>query len=101
MSMSSTAAYPRTAYRALCAALIAVQIGRVLQIAPRWSAGAPPAYPGQYERRLLNAIISVSILGAVLVGDSSARNSTRGRLAYWGLLSVAVVVLVAQVIADR
>jgi hypothetical protein len=90
-----------TLTRVLCAALIVGEVVRVLQIAPRWIAGSPPAFPGQYESRLLNAVVGVGILGAVLVGQSAGRHTTRGRIAYWGLLGVACVVVAGQMITDR
>lgn len=100
MTAPSTVSLPRTMHRALCVALIIVQVSRVLQLSYKWSAGVSPAYPGQYGRRLLSALISAGILGAVLVGQSAFRNTTRGRFAYWVLLGTALGVQVGQVIAD-
>lgn len=98
---SPTAVTPVTLTRVLCAALVVGEVVRLLQIAPRWIAGTPPAFPGQYESRLLSALVGVGILGAVLVGQSGSRHTTRGRIAHWGLLGAACVVFAAQMIVDR
>lgn len=77
--------------RALYWALIAFVVFRVLWITPAWVMGTPPAYPGEFQARLLGSIPIVGIMGALLVAQSPVRGSTRGRLAYWALLGVAWV----------
>ena len=101
MTAPSTDSFSRTGYRAVCVALIVVHVFRVLQIAPRWLAGLPSAYPDQYERRLLGAIVGVGILSAALVAQSGVLSTKRGRVAYWGFLGTAVAVLIFQMITDR
>jgi hypothetical protein len=84
----------------LCVALIGIHVARVVQIVPGWAAGQAPAYPRQYAQRLLNALGGIGLVGAVLVGQSSLKPTARGRVAYWGLLTLAVAALVGQVVTD-
>lgn len=90
----------RSMFWILCVALIGVELLRLVQIVPGWAGGHAPAYPGQYLHRLLNALSGIGLLGAVLVGQSSLRSTPRGRVAFWGLLAVAVAALVGQVATD-
>ena len=100
MTAPTTLTFPRlTPLR--CGAVILAEVVRVLQVVPRWIAGTPPAFPGQYENRLLNALVGIGLVGAVLVGQSAFRHTTRGRIAYWALLGAACAIFAGQVIADR
>lgn len=77
--------------RALCWVVIAFAVFRVLQITPGWVMGAPPAYPGEYQARLLGSMPIVFIMAAVLVNKGPARSSTPRQVAYWALLATAMV----------
>lgn len=77
-------------------ALIAVAVFRVLQIAPDWASGTAPAYPGQYEGRVLSSITIVGIMGATLISEAAKRTTMRGRIGYWALLAVAMLSLAVQ-----
>jgi hypothetical protein len=101
MTAPENLAFPRAIDRVLPVALICAEVVRVLQIVPRWIAGTPPTFPGQYESRLLNALVGIGILGAVLVGQSANRHSVRGRIAYWSLLGVSCAVFIWQIVAER
>jgi hypothetical protein len=76
--------------------LIAAVLVRLALIVPRWVTGTPPAYPGQYEGRLLVTITMVGILGAALLAKRPVFHTSRGKIAYWGLLGVAIVAMVVD-----
>jgi hypothetical protein len=81
--------------------IIAVEMARLVQIVPRWAAGSAPAYPGQYEARLLNALELVPLMVAVLVNSRPSRRLTVRWFLVWGLLIVSVGALVFQAATDR
>jgi hypothetical protein len=83
---------------ALCWLLIAVELLRVVPALSRWIEGAAPAYPGQYESRLLNAVSGVSLMGALLIALSARYRTSVGRLVYWSLLGCSLLALVAQML---
>jgi hypothetical protein len=80
----------------VCVALIVIQGWRVVEVAPRWLGGLPPAYPGQYQRRSLDAAIALGLVGAAIVSALTGRVSRRAQFAFWSLLTAGAVALVAQ-----
>lgn len=84
----------------LCCLLIAAQLFLFAPIAFRWARGLPPSYPGQYLSRLLGTIASLALMSTLLVALGDRYRTSRGRLAYWLLLAVALSALVAQVVTD-
>lgn len=82
----------------VCCALVVVELLRDLPIFLRWTQGAPPAYPHQYESRFLSALTLVGVMGALLVAGGGRYYTARGRLVCWLLLGVAALALAVQVI---
>jgi hypothetical protein len=67
-------------YAWLCFGLSAFVVARWLVVLPSWLAGAAPAYPGAYERRASNALITVGLLGWAAVAMWPVRQSRTGRV---------------------
>ena len=89
---------PRRWHRVAWLLLIGAQLLWLGQVVPRWIRGAPPAFPGQYVERLLNAATNIGIAASVLVSQGSASRTPRGRFFYWLSLAVAMASLVGQLI---
>jgi hypothetical protein len=101
MALSDTEGFPRRAHRLACLLLIGWQLVWLGQVVPGWIRGAPPAYPGQYVGRLLNAVTGVGIVVAVLVSQSASFKTSRGRFVYWFCFAIAMASLAAQVITNH
>lgn len=82
----------------VCCALLAVELLLDVPTLIHWTQGAPPAYPHQYESRLLSSLTLISIMGALLVTRSRRYYTSSGRVLCWLLLAVAAVALAVQVI---
>lgn len=83
-------------FRVLLAALLVANLVRLAMVVPRWAAGEPPVYPGQYVGRLSFAVSHVSMLTAVLLTVGQARLSRRRLAIIIPLLLVSVLTLVAN-----
>jgi hypothetical protein len=79
-----------TLWRALVAVLIAVNAWSVVSILPDWILGRPPQYPGQFEGRLLAAIIGIGIIASVLTGTTAFGRTGRGRVTSYALLAFSL-----------
>ncbi len=88
----------RRAQDQLTLVLIAIVVVRLALIVPRWVTGTPPAYPMQYEGRLLFTIAVVGILSASLLSKRALLNNARGKAAYWMLLGAAITALVIDAV---
>ena len=82
----------------VCCALIAVELLLFVPVLLRWAHGVPSVYPGYYGSRLLSALSSVALMGALLVTFGHRCHTMRGRVAFWLLLGVAAFALAVQVI---
>ena len=73
-----------------------VILARLAMVVPGWMSGAPPAYPGQYLRRLYLALAMVPLLCVTLLGITASRNRQPlwRRVLPWVLLAVSVVAMV-------
>lgn len=82
--------------------LIIASLGRLAVVLPDWLAGAPPAYPGQYERRLFSVLTSVPLLSAVLLMQGTGRTAPmRGRqVAVWVLLAISVIAMLVDAVRE-
>ena len=78
--------------------LIAAVLVRLAVIVPPWVTGTPPAYPWQYEGRLLFTITIVGILGAVLLAKRPVFHTSRGKIAYWLSLGGAIAAMVVDAV---
>ena len=90
----------RTGLKVFGLLLIVVSLGRLAVVLPDWFAGAPPAYPGQYERRLFSVLTSVPLLSAVLLMHSTGNTApVRRRTSIaWALLAVSVIATLVEVL---
>ena len=79
-------------------ALMAIATYRLLRLLPDWIGDVPPAYTGQYEGRLLFAIMILGIGAASLLVMSARARTPYGRLAYWGFIAIAASALLVQVV---
>ena len=84
-----------------CLALIAFQLAWFSTLLPQWLRGDPPAYPGQYETRLLNSLTMVGILSAAFVSQHPIFKTTLGRALYWLSLGMGIAALITDVITHR
>jgi hypothetical protein len=91
---------PQLWLQVLLVLLIAVSLGRLAIVVPEWAAGDAPAFPGQYERRLLGTLATVPLLSAVLLNMRSgiAPTSRTRRVLIWTLLGAAVLALLVNVL---
>ena len=78
--------------------LIVIAAFRFVRLLPDWVGGVPPAYPGQYEGRLLFAITIAAIGGATLLAVGMRTSTRQGRIAYWALLAIATAAMVVQMV---
>lgn len=81
-------------------AIMTIATARFLWLLPSWLRGVPPAFPGQYEGRLYFAVNILGLGGATLLAACGRATTTRGRLAYRSLLSLAIAALIWQMAAD-
>lgn len=103
MSQTVTNAQPetstvRTGLQLFGALLIVAKLVRLAVILPDWLSGAPPAYPGQYERQLFSVLTSVPLLSAVLLMQPTRNGApARARLVLaWTLLAASVIAMIAE-----
>jgi hypothetical protein len=101
MTSTTTEEFPRRGLQLACLLLIGGQLLWLGQVVPRWIRGAAPAYPSQYQGRLLSVITGTGIMVAVLASQSASFKTPRGRFVYWFCLACAMASLAVQVIADR
>jgi hypothetical protein len=82
--------------------LILASLGRLALVLPDWLAGAPPAYPGQYERRLFSVLTSVPLLSAVLLMQSTGNTAPvrRRHAIAWALLAISVSAMIVEALRD-
>lgn len=100
MTSSTIPARSRTII-VICVAFIALEAWRFIAIVPHWLQGLPPAYPGQYETRLLSAASGMGLVGALLVSRVFDRASRRAQSAYWGLLVLAGAAFAVQLATNH
>jgi hypothetical protein len=86
---------------AFSATLIGIQLLRFALVLPDWIRDDAPAYPGQYEGRLLNSITTVGILAAVIISRSTVFKTAAGRLGYWLLLGSGLASQLVLLAMDR
>lgn len=89
---------PQSVLTLATSALIVIAVFRFLRLLPDWIGGVPPAYPGQYEGRLLFTIAIAAMGGATLLGLGWSTSTRRSRIAYWTLLALATAAFVVQVV---
>ena len=89
-----------TAFQLFGLLLVIASLGRLVTVVPDWVGGEPPAYPGQYERRLFGALTSVPLMSAFLLTQRREQGApTRGRRALvWALLAISVIALILDVL---
>ena len=85
--------------RALCLALIAVALARLVVAIPLGVASAPPANPSQYIGRLYFALVEVPILTLtfIVLGTSAEPRPRWRRVLPFALLTVSLVAMVLDV----
>ncbi|MES3033264.1 MAG: hypothetical protein V4813_04640 [Gemmatimonadota bacterium] len=88
----------RTGLMAFGILLIIASLGRLAVVLPDWLAGAPAAYPGQYERRLFSVLTSVPMLSAVLLMQSTGNTGPvrRRHAIAWALLAISVIAMIVE-----
>ena len=92
----------RTVVVAFGSLLIVASLGRLALVVPDWLAGAPPAYPGLYERQLFGVLTRVPLLSAVLLMQRTGKGApARGRQAVvWALLAISVIAMVVEALRE-
>ena len=88
----------RTGLQVFGLLLIVVSLGRLAVVVPSWVGGAAPAYPGQYEHRLLGVLTSVPLLSVVLLMQRGAHGAPARRrpVLAWALLAISVIAMLVD-----